>query len=112
MSLRAGQMRSRVTILSPLRISDGQGGYTTQWSTYRQVWAEKRHLSGGEVVEAEQVVSRRVPSFKIRRASDIAVTQAMRVADGDQVYAITSVAKDDFDRSMTVLTCEEVLNEQ
>lgn len=35
-----GKMRHRVMIQTPTAVPDGQGGNTTTWGTFKEVWAE------------------------------------------------------------------------
>lgn len=105
-TLQAGPLRSRITIEGAVEVSDNMGGTTSTWGAIVQVWAQRLFVSGGERNEAEQVVPREVPAFRVRRRTDI--TAAMRVRDGSELFAITNVVKDDLDRSMMVLACEEV----
>lgn len=107
MPVRAGLLRSRVTLQSKTEVSDGQGGTTKTWATVATVWARVIATDmSGERTEAQSTVSRRLYTVTIRTRP--AVTSAMRVGKGAQTLEILAVIDDDQDRDTITLECREV----
>jgi SPP1 family predicted phage head-tail adaptor len=105
--IRAGELRSRLTLQSKAETGDGQGGSTKAWADAGTVWGKKVPTdASGDTLEAGQTVSRRRYTLTIRRRAG--VSSAMRLIDGAQVLEILSVGdSDDFLDGLT-LECREV----
>lgn len=105
--LRAGQLRTQVTLQSRVSTGDGQGGQSFTWVPVATLWARVVPAqTTGDTPEADQVVSRRAYTVTIRRRDG--VTSAMRVVRGSQLLEITAVLASDAEPDATVLECREV----
>ncbi|HEX6050026.1 MAG TPA: phage head closure protein [Gemmatimonadaceae bacterium] len=106
--LRAGQLRTPLTVQQKVETPDGQGGSTFAWDTVATpVWAKWVPAAAtGDTNEADQTVSRRQYTATIRRRSDI--TAAMRVNTSGVTYDITAVLPSDDYPDALVLQCREV----
>lgn len=105
--VHSGRLQTRITIRAAVRTPDGRGGFTNTWTNVGSMWAEKTFESGGEIDEANQLVSRRRYNYTGRRRKDLTIVSAMQVVEETQVRAITSVVEDDTDRSAVRIICEE-----
>ena len=56
--VRIGDLRQRLVLEEPSRVSDGGGGASETWVEVAQVWALLRPLSGQERTEADAVAGR------------------------------------------------------
>ena len=87
--MQPGDLSERVTIQQATRADDGMGGGADTWSTFAEVSARVRPLTGTErlmgAVEAPATYE-----FTIRRRTDL--TEAMRVVWGGAVFNIRFIA--------------------
>lgn len=105
--IRAGELRSRLTLQSKTEVSDGQGGSTKTWADAVTVWGKKVPADmSGDALEAGQTVSRRRYTVTIRRR--LGVSSAMRVVDGTQLLEIDAVVDSDDFLDGLALECREV----
>jgi SPP1 family predicted phage head-tail adaptor len=105
--LRAGQLRSRVTLQAKTETPDGQGGTTKTWATVAPLWARVAPTdTSGESAEGDATISRRRYTVTIRKR--VGVTSAMRLLRGAQPLEILSVIDDDGARDQLILECREV----
>lgn len=66
-----GSMDQRIELQRLSRIPDGGGGYSEEWATYAEVWAEVRPLSGRERYQAQQVEASANYRIRIYNRDDI-----------------------------------------
>lgn len=52
--MRAGDLDQRIELQRLTRMPDGGGGYSEEWTTYAQSWANVRPMSGRERYQAQQ----------------------------------------------------------
>lgn len=104
--MRAGTLRHRVTIERPVDARDGFGQAVHGWETFATRWAEVRGLSGRELFEAQQNMSRATHTVRMRDVSG--VTTDMRIKDDRNRYLNILSALDAEGRSReTVFVCAE-----
>ena len=104
-TLRAGQLRDRITIQRRLS-GGGLGQPSNTWEDVLPgpIWANIRFGSGSEAIRAGQVASKAQASIRIRWRTGI--TAEMRaVCDGVE-YAIKAVLPDRQRREYVDLVCE------
>lgn len=105
--IRAGDLRSRVTLQEKTEVGDGQGGTTKTWADTVTLWGKKVPTdTSGDALEAGQTVSRRRYTVTIRRRAG--VTSAMRLVAGAQVLEVLSVGESDDFLDGLALDCREV----
>lgn len=94
--MSAGKLRHRITIQGEgTRTSDGQGGYTQEWTNVAaNVPAYLKQSSGRETNAADRLQAESTLDCVIRYRSD--VTTAQRVSHGGAVYNIRSVEDVEF----------------
>jgi len=73
----ASDLRHRVTIQTPVRTGDGQGGATVTWTDVATVWAQVTPGTGGERVIAHGLREQSPYDVRIRYRPD--VTAACRL---------------------------------
>lgn len=91
--MAAGRKTERVTLQSPTRTSDGQGGWTTAWSAVGSaVWAEVQTSAGSERWVAGQVMApvARVVTVWYSAALSVA-SPTWRIVWGSRVLQIQAV---------------------
>ncbi|MFO1243111.1 MAG: phage head closure protein [Rickettsiales bacterium] len=105
MALLASLLRHRITIEQPVRSTDGQGGYTKNWTALATVWARMSAGSGSENTATRQLASETAYRVTIRYRSD--VTNAMRLNWNNRLFNIRTVIDPDGKQQSLVLTVEE-----
>ena len=107
MTLRAGQLRDRVTIQRKTAGTDAWGAPLPEaWETHATVWANVKHLSGSEAIKADAETSTVRASIRVRYRTDI--TAGMRVLIGLTVYQIEAVMPDMGRREFVDFACKAV----
>jgi len=84
--MRAGRLDRRIVIQKDTPTRSATGAEKQAWSTLATVWAEKRHVAGGETFRGVQVVAKATLAFVIRHRTD--VTTKMRVSYDGELYDI------------------------
>jgi SPP1 family predicted phage head-tail adaptor len=79
--MEAGKLDRRIRIDERTVVQDGIGGETETWVERATVWAEKRDLSGRELILAQQEAATATTRFVIRFRDDVAQTDRI-VYDG------------------------------
>ena len=104
--MRAGKMRNKIVIQqnSPSRGEDGS--VTEAWSTYTNIWAEKKHQTSREFFSAQKINSEVTDLFTVRFNSGI--TTKMRVSFDGKYYNIIGADDPDGRRKETYLVCKAV----
>jgi len=84
-----GDLRHKITFLSPPTGFDDYGAPTTTWDTHKaNVWASKEPLIGNEYFKAETVESKVEVKFRTRYFTG--PTNEMRIQHGAEFYQILS----------------------
>ncbi len=89
MSVRIGDLHSRLAIEQAVRMDDGGGGADVAWETIAEVWAAVEAVSGGESVEADRVAGKALYRIVIRHRNG--VVPAMRFRRGAEIFEIKAV---------------------
>ncbi len=84
--MRAGELRSRLVVESPQRISDGAGGAVTNWLEIATVWANVTPTSASEQRSAEQRAEKTTHKITLRYRNDIDAT--MRFSGDGRTFKI------------------------
>ena len=84
--MRAGELRSRITIESYTATRDSMGGEVKTWSTVATVWASKAHQTSREFFVAAKTNAEMTDLFIARYRSG--VTPKMRVSFDSKYYDI------------------------
>jgi SPP1 family predicted phage head-tail adaptor len=100
------RMDRRVGIQSEAKTADGQGGWTSAWSTDAEVWAYVRPLKGYERMQAMHLKSPTTHKVTIRYRDG--VTAAQRLLYGSRVLHINGVVNPDEANRFLELLCVEV----
>ncbi len=103
----AGVSLNRKMVLeTPLRQSDGAGGYTETWTELGKLWVELRARSGREMRGEEVSLSRVGFKILVRAAPHGAPSRPspeQRFREGARVFRIRSVAE--YDQQGRYLSC-------
>jgi SPP1 family predicted phage head-tail adaptor len=99
-------MRHCITIQQGTKVPDGQGGYSTSWTTYAaDIFAALKATRGSQFWISEQLQQRVTHSIIVRALEG--VTTEMRVLFGARVFHIRAVRdQDERGRFLELLTEE------
>jgi SPP1 family predicted phage head-tail adaptor len=104
MTVRIGDLDTRVILEVPSRAPDGGGGAIVTWNEVTASWAQVRPISGEERLLADQVAGRLTHSVVIRHRTD--VVPAMRFRANARILEIVAVFDSGPGRFLKCL-CEE-----
>ncbi|MBS0241935.1 MAG: phage head closure protein [Proteobacteria bacterium] len=104
---RAGNLRHRVTLVGPVRVSDGGGGATVTWLAVADLWAAIRPIKGKEILYAESLSGQVTHEFTLRWRDG--VVPAMRFHWSDRIFEILAVFDADERRRQLTCHCREEL---
>ena len=107
MSLRAGRLRHRVTIETPVRASDGAGGARQEWAPVGDAWAAVEPVAARTLDEAGG--ERMATTHRVIIRHRPGVTIAQRIRFGARILRIDSVSNHDEVGEYLDLRCEEVV---
>ncbi len=102
---RIGDLRYRLTLERPTRVSDGGGGAVTTWDFVADVWAAIAPRGGTETIVAEAIAGRSTFSIHMRYRSD--VTPDMRLRLGARIFEILAVSDADDRRRFLLCLVQE-----
>mgnify|MGYP003633112000 CR=1 FL=1 len=104
--LKAGELRSRITIQHEVRESNGQGGWVTAWTPVATVSAKKIPLRGDEISRDNIQRSVSKARFVIRFRNDISTKHRLIEIGTNKIWNIRNV-DDPYGRGDRVeLDCE------
>ncbi len=91
--LKAGQLDRLITIEQPITTTSDYGDRlrVTGWAVVAKVWASRKDVLGREIVQGGAERAEFATMFKIRDPG-VSIDPRMRVCEGDQVFAIDSIA--------------------
>ncbi|WP_373635515.1 phage head closure protein [Yoonia sp. SS1-5] len=95
---------------APTRVSDGAGGFTSDWQTLGVLWAEVKAGSGRETAAFAATVSRVPCRITVRAAPHGAAsrpTAGQRFRDGARLFHINAVAERDANAQYLLCFAEE-----
>jgi len=87
--MRAGELRSRLALEIPQRISDGAGGAATSWLEIAKIWANVTPVSASEQRSAEQRAEKITHRITLRYRNDIDAT--MRFTGDGRIFEIEAI---------------------
>lgn len=70
--MRAGRIRTRITLKRPLSVTGRSGATKVTWEATDTVWAERVRLTGNSVIEAAEEFPDYRADFNIRSAHEVA----------------------------------------
>ncbi len=110
--MKAPRLNRLIVLEARVRAPDGAGGYSENWQTLGQVWAEITPGRGRDTSQAGLSVSL-VPYKVVIRAAPVGSASRpeprQRFRDGSRIYNIRAVAERDADaRYLTCYVEEEI----
>lgn len=105
--MRAGQLRHRISIQTPVTAKNTRGGEVTTWSTVATVWADVRTQTGRETVANDQTQPTASHVVTMRHRAN--VTAQQRIVWGDRVFSINAVLEPDNRMRQLQLLCQELV---
>ncbi len=103
--MRAGELRSRLVVESPQRISDGAGGAVTSWLETATIWANVAPTSASEQRSAEQRAEKVTHRITLRYRNDINAT--MRFVGNGRIFNIEAIINEAERDQWLVCLCAE-----
>ena len=100
-----GKMDKRVDLQELVKTADGQGGFTSTWSTAVTVWAEFKKPTAVTAAVDGAMVSDMTREIGIRFRLD--VKKGWRVVWGTRIFEVLHTY--DYGRTTTILVCREVV---
>lgn len=106
MSLQAGDLNKRITLLSPFVTVTPSGQRTQEYKEVMRLWAQMRCVSNKTASEDGAIVHDTEYRFYVRRRSDL--TDAMRIQWNGRTFELTGPPLDwqEDSRWMTLVTQE------
>jgi SPP1 family predicted phage head-tail adaptor len=101
-----GEMRERIILQYPSKVSDSMGGFTVTWTDYATVFAKAWSTESAEAQAAKQTSLIRVQKFKIRYRS--VLKSSWRIKWGVRYFNITAIDPD-AKKEFLFLTCKEAV---
>ncbi len=102
--MNIGELKHRIVIEQVAKTSDGQGGYTSVWSTLASVWAKAVEQSERERFYRGEVQHTQAYTFTIRQNQSVTIPATrdstnIRIKHRNEYYRITGISrlKDDLD---------------
>lgn len=89
--MRAGSLDRRVVIQTVSETQDSMGAPTQTWSTFAEVWANRRDTRGSERIRAQSETAMADAVFRIRWLDG--VTAKMRLVEGSDTWDIVAIAE-------------------
>ncbi|CAM0041668.1 head closure Hc1 [Vibrio phage K394] len=86
--MRAGKLRSKITLLHQVEEQDKIGGDISVWKPYATVRADDRVISSRDQLRGQAEISEEVHTIEIRYRSDIKPDHRVRLADGRELAIV------------------------
>jgi len=103
--MRAGELRHRLVIEYPQRVSDGAGGAVISWLELATVWASIHPVSAGEQRSAGQRAEKTTHRITLRYRTDVNAT--MRFVGNGRIFQIETVINEAERDHWLVCSCVE-----
>lgn len=108
MTMRAGELRQRVTIQQAAITRDGFGAEVETWQDLATVWAKVETIRGAETIGPEQVATATLThEVTVRWRDDLKPT--MQLLWGARVFTIRAIIADNQNKQV-ILSCDEVVS--
>jgi SPP1 family predicted phage head-tail adaptor len=105
--MRAGNLRHRITVQSPVSTTNAHGGVDFTWATLATVWASLSPESGKEQQDGKQQVAQ--TTYKVTMRYLTGLTTQCRIVFGTQVLNISSALDVDKRHKEWDLVCIEAV---
>lgn len=105
--LTTARLRNRLKFFRQVRVSNGKGGFTTDWDEYAQPFAEVIGLAGREEVLARALQGIEAYRVTIRWRSDVKPADEIEY-QGKRLNIRSAVDPDDRRRELVILADTEV----
>lgn len=104
--MKAGALRSKVKIQTPIETTDAKGGLTlASWSDVAEVWAEIDPTSARRYVNADQLEMLGYHTIRLRYTPSF--TPGCRIVCGTRIFYCNSMVNTNNRRRELILTCTE-----
>jgi len=101
----ATRMRHRIWVQVKQETSDGEGGYTTAWQNYREIWAEVLPITAKQRMEYLSMDVEATHLIRCRGLID--VPETYRIMFGTREFEVLTVENLQERDVENVITCKE-----
>lgn len=108
--MNIGDLNRRIEVLKFFEERDEMGGVAGEWITVGRVWANIKPQSGTEFLQNQQVNSETTTKITVRFYAGLTVMHRIRYQE--KLYEIISIADDETEHRMTVITAKEIVNDE
>lgn len=105
--MQIASMNQRITLQSPVRVSDGMGGFTLTFTDEADIWAAIWPVPASEVIQANSPTM--VATHRVRIRYRDGVKPSWRIAHGDKYYNIVSVIDPSMGGRWLDIVCKEAV---
>ncbi len=103
--MRIGDLKKRIDLESPVRTSDGMGGFSIVYKNEATIWAAIWPISASEQVQAMQTVMTISHRIRVRYVADIKAS--WRIKFGDRYFNIVSIINPNEKGQLLDIMCKE-----
>lgn len=109
--MRAGELRHRLIIEAASEASDGMGGVTTTWATFKTVWGAIWPIKGAEFTSMMQTASEITTKIRIRYLAGLTAKHRIKwiVGSSTTYYDIEEMIDADKRNIFYDLMCKETV---
>lgn len=87
--IQSGSFRRRVTLQEETETPDGCGGFTTDWVSISDIWAQITPVGSASISRADNVDQEVTHTVMVRKTGSL--RQGMRLLFGSRIFLINSV---------------------
>lgn len=105
--MRIGELKKRIEIQTPTKVSDGMGGFVLSFSTMATIWGSLWPISASEQIQSMQpgmIVTHRI---RIRYRS--VLRPDWRLKYGNRYFNIVSILNPNTANKMLEILCKEAI---
>lgn len=106
--MRAGRLRRRVSVQTPVQSLDSYGQPTVTWTEVAQVWAEIKPMRGDEPIRSRVVQGEVTHRITIRYTTDLPGPECRIVYGTRQFNVLERLNFDEMGRELDILAKELV----
>ena len=100
-----GALKKRITLQSPVKVTDTMGGTTISWKNEATVWAAIWSTLSSEAVRSGQLTLEITHRIRIRHRTDI--KGSWKILYDGKYYSIVSIIDPNMDHKLLDLLCKE-----
>lgn len=108
MTIRAGELREKLSFSNPVRVSNGSGGFTTTYTEYLDTFAAVVEESSNPQLIGSQEKAVNYVHFKIRYRPDFPVKNADRMMWRGFIFTVNNIKVDPLRTQIDIYVNSEI----